>query len=90
MTPPASSFRTTLITPAIASEPYCDAAPSRNTSIRLMAWTGMARRSVPVVPCPTAASSYLPQIDLPESRDLLGTVDVHRDRQGGGVDDSRP
>src|SRR5690554_3861002 len=45
-----------LITPAIASEPYCADAPSRRTSIRLMAEIGMAFKSAlglprPVVPC---------------------------------------
>ena len=44
-----------LITPAMASEPYWDAAPSRSTSIRLIAWTGIARKSVPVVPSPWEA-----------------------------------
>ena len=42
-----------LITPAIASDPYCAAAPSRRTSIVLIAAAGMAFISVPAVPRPT-------------------------------------
>ena len=41
------SFKTILITPAIASDPYCAAAPSRRISIRLMALAGIAFKSVP-------------------------------------------
>src|SRR5690606_35570360 len=46
---------TILITPAIASDPYNGAAPSRNTSIRFIAEIGMAFKSTfelprPVVP----------------------------------------
>jgi hypothetical protein len=48
-TPP---LRTMLMTPAIASEPYCAAAPSRSTSIRSIADTGIAFRSTPVDPRP--------------------------------------
>jgi len=52
--PPAEvSFKTILITPAMASEPYCAAAPSLNTSIRFIAATGIALMSVPAVPLPT-------------------------------------
>ena len=54
-TPSSASLSTMLITPAMASEPYWDAAPSRSTSIRLIDCTGMARRSVPVVPNPSDA-----------------------------------
>ena len=36
----APDFRTMLMTPAIASEPYCAAAPSRRTSIRSIARPG--------------------------------------------------
>jgi hypothetical protein len=38
------------MTPAMASEPYCAAAPSRSTSTRSIASTGMVLRSVPVLP----------------------------------------
>src|SRR5947209_4133710 len=41
-----------LITPAMASEPYWAAAPSRNTSIRSMAAAGIAFKSTPTVPRP--------------------------------------
>jgi len=41
---------TTSTTPAIASEPYCAAAPSRNTSIRSIALLGIAFRSTPLEP----------------------------------------
>ena len=41
-----------LMTPAIASEPYCADAPSLNTSILLIAETGMAFKSVPEFPRP--------------------------------------
>ena len=40
----------TLITPAMASEPYCAEAPSRSTSMRSMAASGMVSRSTPVEP----------------------------------------
>ena len=39
-----------LITPAIASEPYCAAAPSRSTSMWSMAEIGIALMSVPAEP----------------------------------------
>ena len=45
-------FSTMLITPAIASEPYCAAAPSRSTSIDWMADRGIALMSVPAEPRP--------------------------------------
>src|SRR5437899_479453 len=41
-----------LITPAMASEPYWAAAPSRNTSIRSIAAAGIAFKSTPTVPRP--------------------------------------
>ena len=40
------------MTPAIASDPYCAAAPSRSTSIFSIAEAGIAFRSTPVVPRP--------------------------------------
>src|SRR6266550_1840161 len=40
------------ITPAMASEPYWAAAPSRSTSIRSIAAAGIAFRSTPTVPRP--------------------------------------
>jgi hypothetical protein len=46
-------LRMMLITPAIASEPYCAAAPSLRISIRSMALTGIAFRSTLVDPRPT-------------------------------------
>src|SRR5262245_4096792 len=48
----APDLSTMLITPAIASEPYWAAAPSRRTSIFSMAEAGIAFRSTPVVPRP--------------------------------------
>ena len=42
-----------LITPAIASEPYWAAAPSRSTSTRLMASPGIRLRSTAALPRPT-------------------------------------
>src|SRR5688500_11369511 len=48
-TPP---FSMRLITPPTAADPYCAAAPSRRTSMRSMAATGMALRSTPVDPRP--------------------------------------
>jgi len=42
-----------LITPAMASEPYCAAAPSRSTSMRAMAFIGMALRSTGEEPRPS-------------------------------------
>ena len=42
-----------LITPAIASEPYCEAAPSRRTSRRSIASGGMVFKSTAVDPRPT-------------------------------------
>src|SRR5205085_7586108 len=42
-----------LITPAIASEPYCEEAPSRSTSMRLIARPGIRLRSTAALPRPT-------------------------------------
>ena len=53
-----SSFKIMLITPAIASEPYCADAPSLNTSILLIASTGIAEISVPVSPLPGESCVY--------------------------------
>src|SRR3989441_3067211 len=50
--PEARSFNTMFITPAMASEPYWAAAPSRSTSIRSIAAAGIAFRSTPTVPRP--------------------------------------
>jgi hypothetical protein len=41
-----------LMTPAIASDPYWAAAPSRRISMRSIALAGMALRSTPVEPRP--------------------------------------
>ena len=49
---PAPDLVTMLITPAMASEPYWAAAPSRRTSMRSIAETGIALRSTPVEPRP--------------------------------------
>src|SRR5258705_9581102 len=52
--PPWLAFLSwTLITPAIASEPYWAAAPSRSTSIRLIARPGIKLRSTAALPRPT-------------------------------------
>ena len=51
--PSSASFSTTLMTPAMASEPYCAPAPSRSTSIRLIAPTGMLLKSTGLVPLPS-------------------------------------
>src|SRR2546430_4677838 len=50
--PEAQSFSTMLMTPAIASDPYWAAAPSRSTSMRSIAAAGIALRSTPTVPRP--------------------------------------
>ena len=47
-----SLFKPKLITPAIASEPYCAEAPSLKTSNLSIAKDGIALRSVPTVPLP--------------------------------------
>ena len=44
------SFKTTFTTPAIASEPYCAEAPSRNTSMRSIAAAGIVFISAPEEP----------------------------------------
>ena len=45
------------MTPAIASEPYCAAAPSRNTSACRKAIAGMIERSGPWAPSATPLPS---------------------------------
>ena len=45
-----SFFNWMLTTPAMASEPYCEEAPSRSTSIRWMALAGIAFRSIGLDP----------------------------------------
>ena len=47
-----------LITPAIASDPYCAEAPSRNTSILSMAAAGILFRSTPTSPFPGVSLMY--------------------------------
>ncbi len=47
-----------LITPAIASEPYCAAAPSLKTSILLIAAAGIAFKSVPTEPRPKVPLTF--------------------------------
>jgi hypothetical protein len=51
--PLAPFFSTTLITPAIASEPYCAEAPSRSTSMWSIAAIGMVLRSTACEPRPS-------------------------------------
>src|ERR1041384_5803820 len=52
----APSLMTTFTTPAMASEPYCAAAPSRRTSMRSMALAGSAFMSTPLEPAPMPAA----------------------------------
>ncbi len=47
-----------LITPAMASDPYCADAPSRSTSILLIAAAGMVFKSVPTEPRPTEPFTF--------------------------------
>ena len=47
------------ITPAIASEPYCAAAPSLNTSNLLIAAAGIAFKSVPTEPLPKVPFTFI-------------------------------
>ena len=54
--PSLSSLRMTLITPAIASEPYCAEAPSRSTSTRSIAAAGNAAKSTACEPWLTVPS----------------------------------
>ena len=54
---PGVLLSTRLTTPAMASEPYCAAAPSRSTSMRSIAAIGIAFMSVPAVPRPTVSST---------------------------------
>ena len=42
----------------MASEPYCAAAPSRNTSIRCIAAAGIAFKSVPTLPRPKVPFTF--------------------------------
>jgi hypothetical protein len=50
--PALAPLRMMLITPAMASEPYCAAAPSRRISMRSIIDAGMALRSAAAVPRP--------------------------------------
>ncbi len=54
--PSAASLSTKLITPAMASEPYCDDAPSRSTSTRFIAMPGIMPMSTPCAPLPAAGA----------------------------------
>ena len=47
-----------LITPAMASEPYCADAPSRSTSMRSIAAAGIAFKSTPTVPRPNVPFTW--------------------------------
>ena len=47
------------ITPAIASDPYCAAAPSRKISIRLIEAAGIVFKSVPVLPRPLVPKMFI-------------------------------
>ena len=58
MLPPERAFfNSKLMTPAMASEPYCAAAPSRNTSTCRRAMEGMDDRSGPCAPSATPLPS---------------------------------
>ncbi|MCS4035817.1 hypothetical protein GGQ01_000866 [Salinibacter ruber] len=48
----------------MASDPYCEDAPSRSTSIRSMALAGIAFRSIGLDPPDTPAPSRLTRADL--------------------------
>src|SRR3546814_5065252 len=50
--PPTLFLSWMLMTPAMASEPYCDEAPSRSTSIRSIAIGGIVFMSTPDEPRP--------------------------------------
>src|SRR5947207_193836 len=65
------SLVTMLITPAIASEPYCEAAPSRSTSIRLIESAGIALRSVPTVPLPNVPATSTRRLCAPPGTSIL-------------------
>ena len=55
----AESFlKIKFITPAMASEPYCEDAPSRSTSTRSMAAIGIAARFTPTSPLPGVRFKY--------------------------------
>ena len=69
--PLLASFRTKLTTPAMASEPYCAAAPSRSTSTRSMALAGMAEMSGPWAP--SEAPLEIHWMTAPRCRRLLLT-----------------
>ena len=70
-TPCAESFRTKFNTPAMASEPYWAAAPSRSTSMRSRAMAGMADMSGPWAPF--EAPLEIHWITAPRCRRLLFT-----------------
>ena len=53
-----SSLSMMFITPAIASDPYCADAPSRNISTRFIASVGIADISAPVSPRPGEVCVY--------------------------------
>jgi len=52
------SFNIIFATPAIASDPYCEVAPSLNISMRSIEATGIALKSVPTVPRPTVPLTF--------------------------------
>ena len=56
--PSGLSFNIMLITPAIASEPYCADAPSLNTWMSLIASIGIPEISEPVSPLPGEVCVY--------------------------------
>ena len=51
-------LRTMFITPAMASEPYCAAAPSRRISMFSIAAAGIAFKSTPLDPRPTVLFAF--------------------------------
>ena len=65
MKPPSEeSFKLKLITPAIASEPYCADAPSLRTSTDLSAEAGIADKSGPCAPSEIYAPNHVSTLPL--------------------------
>ena len=56
--PSRSCFRRTLMTPAIASEPYCADAPSRSTSIDCTIAAGIVFKSTAAAPRPIVPFTF--------------------------------
>jgi hypothetical protein len=60
--PPSPDLSTMLMTPAIASEPYCADAPSRSTSMRSIIDAGMALRSTALWPRPIEPLTFTSEL----------------------------